>query len=394
MKYLDCGAICMQDVKVFELATLSIESVTDERRWLDVCDLIVDKYNLCTTAIFPVPLASAQIKFPFISKSLRDEDNRIMKLFMSTDDTDDLTIYREVASLPPQRLYSEVAIMGVESESELFKSSMRDMQQRELGVRSRLGAKINLLGSWLDMIALHAPVGAAEIPPHVFREMNALLPLFAKCLNTHRAMATLRQHFGACLAALDRLNFGTALIDESGRIAFASAMMADILSDCDGIARAGDGILIGDNDLQAAFARGLQRACDPRTLPGDKSLLAYSVPRRSGLPPYFLKLHAIADVHRETDITRPFALLFAVDPTRRGSMSADGIGALGVLSPAELDVCRYLLVGAETRDIADQRNVSLDTTRQQIKSVLAKVNCRNRGQLFNVALTTHLPLKE
>ena len=376
------------------MVTLSVDAVMDESRWLDICDTVSRKYGLCAVTIFPFPLHSLPRKHPFASDNLRSSDSSILPKFMDADDSDDLRVYHAIAKLPPQRFYPEVAIMGVDNEDELFDSTMRDLMFRELGVRSRIGAKMNLLGSWMDMMALHAPKRSGALDPKLINDMNAVLPVFARCLNTHRAMATLKQQFGACLAALDRLNFGCALIDESGRIAFENAMMKDILSDHDGIERAGGRLLVGDNERQAAFARGLARACDMRTLPGNKSLMAFSIPRRSGRPPYFLKLHAIADVHRETDIAHPFALLFAVDPTRRGSMSADGIGALEVLSPAELDVCRYLLVGAETRDIADQRNVSLETTRQQIKSVLAKLNCRNRSQLLNVALTTHLPLRE
>jgi DNA-binding CsgD family transcriptional regulator len=86
-------------------------------------------------------------------------------------------------------------------------------------------------------------------------------------------------------------------------------------------------------------------------------------------------------------------LLLVVDPEATDRVNADGIHALGVLSQAELDVCRMVVDGHSTAEIAERRGTSAQTATDQIKSALAKLSCATRLDIVRLAMATRPPGK-
>jgi DNA-binding CsgD family transcriptional regulator len=72
-------------------------------------------------------------------------------------------------------------------------------------------------------------------------------------------------------------------------------------------------------------------------------------------------------------------------------LDADGIGALGLLSPAEMEVCALALRGLTANAIADRRDTSPETARGQLKSAAAKLGCRTRLDMLRLAMETRPP---
>jgi len=63
------------------------------------------------------------------------------------------------------------------------------------------------------------------------------------------------------------------------------------------------------------------------------------------------------------------------------------------LKKAEGTVCRYLVDGWSNPDIAEDRNVSVETIKKQATSIFHKTNTSKRSELIRVALQTSLPIK-
>jgi DNA-binding CsgD family transcriptional regulator len=74
----------------------------------------------------------------------------------------------------------------------------------------------------------------------------------------------------------------------------------------------------------------------------------------------------------------PVTLLVAINPEADSRVSAEGLAAFGLLSAAELDVCRHLVRGLSLADLAARRDTGLETLRSQSKAVQAKLACRGR----------------
>jgi DNA-binding CsgD family transcriptional regulator len=85
------------------------------------------------------------------------------------------------------------------------------------------------------------------------------------------------------------------------------------------------------------------------------------------------------------------ALLLVVDPEEAGRIDAEGIAALGRLSPAELEVCEMIVAGHASAVIASARGTSVATTADQVKSALGKLACATRLDILRLAMATRPP---
>lgn len=85
-------------------------------------------------------------------------------------------------------------------------------------------------------------------------------------------------------------------------------------------------------------------------------------------------------------------MVIAIDPENRSVISTAGMEKLYGLTGAEMRVCRLLVEGCETQTIADMRNVTAETVRTQVKSILAKTRTSKRSDVVRLALTVNLPV--
>ena len=69
----------------------------------------------------------------------------------------------------------------------------------------------------------------------------------------------------------------------------------------------------------------------------------------------------------------------------------DGFAALHRLTASEASIVRLILDNCDTLRIADLRGTTSGTVRAQIKSILAKTNCRSRAELVRKAAAADLP---
>ena len=64
----------------------------------------------------------------------------------------------------------------------------------------------------------------------------------------------------------------------------------------------------------------------------------------------------------------------------------DRFAALYRLTPAEAEVCKMILHGMETQDIADMRATSPITAKNQITAILAKAGVNRRSDLIRLII--------
>lgn len=79
------------------------------------------------------------------------------------------------------------------------------------------------------------------------------------------------------------------------------------------------------------------------------------------------------------------------DPAFSMPLHIDGFAALHRLTASEASIVRLILDNCDTLRIADLRGTTSGTVRAQIKSILAKTNCRSRAELVRKAAAADLP---
>ncbi|ABD79326.1 helix-turn-helix transcriptional regulator [Saccharophagus degradans] len=119
----------------------------------------------------------------------------------------------------------------------------------------------------------------------------------------------------------------------------------------------------------------------------DTSLLtqAGDVRYRINIQPWFEEISTPWGKHKIP------ALIITVKPiATRVEISAEIIRELFNLTIAEAEVCAALCSGLTTQEIAKQRNASIGTVRQQIKTCLSKTQTNSQSQLVAKLITTQV----
>jgi DNA-binding CsgD family transcriptional regulator len=178
-------------------------------------------------------------------------------------------------------------------------------------------------------------------------------------------------------AALDAPLIGIVRVDIRGRLVHANSAGQELLRLQDGFALVGQTVAVQTPAVQPRFAEAIRAAAQRSGNQGDALL----VPRPSGRPPWRVIVapdEAQASGH---------ATLLVESSGGEGGLRAH-LTALYGLTQAESEVAVLLAEGFAPAEIADQRSVSIETVRNQIKALLQKTGANRIGGLIALLART------
>ncbi len=235
-------------------------------------------------------------------------------------------------------------------------------------------------------IVIYRREGSRALEPDDFELLDSLVPHLARAYAIHARHATTRHERTALTEVIDRLPVGVILLDAEGRVVLKNRSVEQILELCDGF----------------SLDRGRPRVDDPRenralqTLISDISrpdgggtepsgVLCVTRPSgRRAFPIWVGKLLAPAPDNR-TDEAK--AILFIADPDRGQISTTLVLESLYALTPAEAELVRLLAEGCSLDQVAEQRGVTMNTVRSQLKQVFCKTDTSRQGELVHLVLT-------
>lgn len=384
----------MSDVSIKARAQalrLAIDVTHRSEVWPDLCDALCEALGGTAFMVFEYEFIS--FKSPIFRASTGFVTDRTAHLLSATQEGRlpevEMAGYRRFSSFPPGRLYGEYECYDLEHDRDLPENPYRDAVLAVSGAGSRSVMRLNDIGPWSDVAALHLNGPAAEMPSEVREEAGFLLPILGRAIDAARALNGLSQINGALIDAFDNLDFGAAICDSSGRLMVSNAEFRAMAADRDGLTEVGGIAGATHSSDRKLFLDTLMASLDLRT---SASLHLCRLSRRSGRLPLIARAIPI----RGAEIRGPrekLVLLLVVDPEASGRVTAEGLGALGVLSQAELDVCGMLVDGLSTTEIATRRGTSAQTATDQIKSSISKLACASRLDIVRLAMATRPPGK-
>jgi DNA-binding CsgD family transcriptional regulator len=110
---------------------------------------------------------------------------------------------------------------------------------------------------------------------------------------------------------------------------------------------------------------------------------------RSGKDDLALIINPIGGNNREGLLTgqRPFAVIFLFEPATDVTLNRVILDSYYGLTTAESDVAELLAQGNELKEIARRNQVSLNTVRNQLKSIFTKTNTSRQAELVSCLLS-------
>lgn len=363
--------------------------------WEKALDIFTDTFQVSACAMYSVHEFLENRSGFFFSQYYRENElTEFVSQTLSGSDTDDLPAYQKLASNPPQKLYDEIFLFGSKGYEDLPKSNIRELIE-SWGFKLRVAAALNRNGPWMDGLFCQHRTDKEWKSFVANDNANMVLPIIANSLELGRTLQALRSRFQASLSVLDSLGLAVFLADETGSVIERNKEAQRILDSADGVSLTTQKRLklhaadkTAELEAMVDAANGLLRGEFNTT----HSMMACKRP--SGAYDYLVSVRSLSDTKSELEKGFKCAFVTFVDPSREKSLSAEGITALGELSLAESEVVDLLVSGLRPADVAERRDVSLNTVKKQLQIVSQKLRCTSQSDIIRVAAATRLPIDE
>lgn len=263
----------------------------------------------------------------------------------------------------------------------------------EFGVYHRAVSCLNLEQAWVDGIALQYSEERGPITAVEKANLKLLLPHLAKAVSISRPFRVLEARFRATCEVLDRYHVAVLIVRDRGEVIVQNEAATRILEEADGLELDPHGRLRAQDPEQHRPLLDTVRQCIETTEARAQTRgTEFTVPRSRGRSALLVEVSPLRDGKGELDRHLRAALVCLIDPDRPDKISSHGMQELFHLTNAEAEVCRLLTEGHSAELIREQRGVSPNTLKTQLKALFTKTRCQNRAQLIRLALKVNIPI--
>ncbi|HEY0309354.1 MAG TPA: helix-turn-helix transcriptional regulator [Acidobacteriaceae bacterium] len=219
---------------------------------------------------------------------------------------------------------------------------------------------------------------------------ETLLPHLQRALTLHGQLTKMQSSHLGMETALDAHEHAVFGLNREGRVIFSNRQ-------AESIARTADALSLANGSLSSVFPtqnRLLQALLSDAVAVGAGRAVLNSrssllLPRKSEKKPLQLTVTPLVS-QLPGSSAQLAALVFVSDPDARPQSRAAILRSLYALTPTEARVADSLLHGLETREIAEELGLTLETARFHIKRILSKTGTHRQTELMRLMLS--LPL--
>ena len=255
-------------------------------------------------------------------------------------------------------------------------------------------ARLNDNRAWFDNIAFQFDKKHKSIPANSKRLISQLLPHMAKSIELNRTYSLLQSHYNAVLTALDRVEVEICIAQSDGSVIIANSEANRILSNNDGIALSRVGKLhCKDENANSVIKKAITETSETAAGSNENSGITLSIRRPSGDHSLLIEISPLSDSNAELERNLRGSLITLIDPANHRGFQVSRVAAAYELSGAEETISKYIVDGWKNDDIAEDRNVSVETVKTQVASILKKTNTGGRSELIRLALKVSPPIK-
>lgn len=266
--------------------------------------------------------------------------------------------------------------------------------RERLHINRRVSFRLNGNRASMDALTFGFGMKYDEVPQSALSFVELVLPHIAKAVELTRTFALLRARYQAVLSALDNLRTGVALTTPAGEVIVINEEAERLIGEGDGLRLSLSRQITATDPHQAGelTARILDAGATARGQ-GDTRESLLRIRRRGSDTELLVEIAPLSEKSGELGISGlSGAVIFLIDPDRLPDFDFDRFAGLYALTGAETQVCRLLADGLSAPEIAEIRSTSVNTARNQAKSVLAKTNCHNRTALIRLLSKTVPPI--
>jgi len=263
--------------------------------------------------------------------------------------------------------------------------------RNELDIHHRMCMRLNKQESWFDTLIINHGSQQPNANEDNIQSLKRIAPHLAKSILVQRPFRLLEYKFKTVLNALDKLNIGVAIIDSHHRLIISN-------EECQRIIQQTQYLKINSQSQLTSPKTGSEfqekLAATIRTSSGQGLEEGMMMTINDDTQHYMIEFSPFVDHQHTIHGEAPAALLFIVDVDKNYPKSMKHLAIAYNLSKAEKEISAYIAEGMSNQEIAEQRNVSPNTIKLQIKKIFEKTKCSSRVELVKLATAIAPPIKD
>jgi DNA-binding CsgD family transcriptional regulator/PAS domain-containing protein len=269
------------------------------------------------------------------------------------------------------------------------------MKPQELAPESPMIHLIcNEPGRPLSGLAIYRREGGRCLGEEDLRLGNLLVPHLARAFEIHNRVGEIQRGREALTEVVDRLPLGVILIDSRHQPVITNRAARQILAREDGfrIDRCGPHAANAREDtvlrqmVADAVAVGAGQGSGPAKV--------LSISRPSGERAHPVMVAPLLEPPTGGTDRDAVAALFIADTDDSDISMTEVLQGLYSLTRAEAELVGLLVQGLSLEEAAQQRGVTMNTVRSQLKQVFSKTDTKRQGQLVRLVLSSVAPIQD
>lgn len=220
------------------------------------------------------------------------------------------------------------------------------------------------------------------IPSSVHRIAPEIAPHLAKATEISRFTHSLRAKYNAVLSVLDRISAPVFLVTNDANIIIKNQSANDVLERKRSLTEHRGQIQAIDEQSNDTLRAAISSANSTAQGNNDVAGSSVNLKKRNSDTSIVAIVSPIRDIGQEIDRQLAGALVILIDPDEPAVRNIDFISTIYELTNAELRVASLMLQGFPNLEVSERLNVSSETIKSQVSSILSKSGCQNRASFI------------
>lgn len=265
--------------------------------------------------------------------------------------------------------------------------------RNNFGLSRRLASRLSDHPNWMESLALQYDQKHELVPASSQQAMSGIVQHVSKVVELNRSFALLEQRYQAVLMALDNIHIGVCIAQRNGEIIISNQEADRILDAKDALwLSPAKKLSFREPQQSLKLQQAIELAVGASIGEGTQVETLMHAERPSAQRDVLIEVAPISDGLREIQNNFQGALIYLIDPENPAPIKIERLAISCGLSGAESAVCERVAHGWKNSDIAEDRNVSLDTIKTQVAHVLSKTGVANRSELIRLILKSSPPI--
>lgn len=220
--------------------------------------------------------------------------------------------------------------------------------------------------------------------------LESLTPHLHVALRLREKIAFLKGRNAALLEVLDRLPFGVFLVDRSGAVVESHRVAALLINKHDGLGIVGHELAAASHRDNIKLRRSIEAAVAIHRHDTVEPCALVTVTRPSGRRAFVacvVPLRVLNITGFEHDFV---AAVFISDSDGQHTIDSRLWSICFLMTPAESRLAKLLVAGSSLKESAERLQVSSNTAKTQLRSIMAKTATHRQGDLVRVLLSVQI----